>query len=119
MGWSVNVQTGELVLYQDLPDLNLTVQTSRANLLSYAPLNLNLVTKEQLRNMEAFWKLSLKAIAAVKNDPKEEGNICEIKDKCGNKFLAAVNRVQNPVYGNTSSSVTNFNTRYSIVVVKC
>ena len=112
LGWSVNVQTGELVLYQNLPELNLTVSTSRANLLSYSQTNLTNFMAEQLHNLEAFWKLSLKAIDSVKGNPKEEGNICEIKDKCGNRFLVAINRV------NGVNSVVNYNSQYSIVAVR-
>lgn len=123
IGWSVNVQTGDLVLYQNLPDLNLTTATSRANLLTYAQTNTTVVIRDQLRNIEGFWKLSLKAVEAVRNDPKEEGNICEIKDKYGNKFLVAINRIQNPVAtnqhaSNPASSVINFPTQFSIVMVK-
>ena len=112
LGWSVDVQTGELVLYQNLPELNLTINTSRANLLSYSQTNLTNFMAEQLHNLEAFWKLSLKAIDSVKGNPKEEGNICEIKDKCGNRFLVAINRV------NGVNSAVNYNSQYSIVAVR-
>ena len=62
--------------------------------------------------MEPFWKLSLKAVERVQGNPKEEGNICEISDKCGNKYLVAINRADG------TKSVCTYNSAYSIVVVK-
>lgn len=113
-GWSVDVQTGDLYFYQDLPDLGLFTTDSRSQLLGQTP-PLNATDRRKLSEMEPFWKLSLKAIERVKENPKTEGNICEIKDKCGNKFLVAVNRTQSQGAG---QSICDYNSEYSIVVVK-
>ncbi len=113
-GWSIDVQTGDLYFYQNLYDLGLTTDLSRATLLDIAPDSLTSTQRRQFAEMESFWKLSLKAVERVRENPKTEGNICEIKDKCGNKFLVAINRTdtQNNV------SICDYNSKYSLVVVK-
>lgn len=114
MGWSVDAQTGDLYFYQDLCELGLTTSDSRATLLNTAPTALSPADARKLANMEPFWKLSLKAIERVRENPKTEGNICEIKDKCGNRFLVAINRI----YSQATQSVCDFNCQYTLVVVK-
>lgn len=114
-GWSVDVQTGDLYFYQDLNDLGLTTGLSRAALLAISPPSLTSTQRRQLTEMEPFWKLSLKAVERVRENPKTEGNICEIKDKCGNKFLVAINRIQSQFNG---QSICDYTSQYSIVVVK-
>lgn len=120
-GWSVDVQTGNLYFYQNLPDLGLSTADSREALLNVTAANLTPMERRKLSEMEPFWKLSLKAVERVRENPKTEGNICEIKDKCGNKFLVAINRInsQGP-YGNqeVGQSICEYNSQYSIVVVK-
>ena len=115
-GWSVDVQTGNLYFYQNLYDLGLsTTGQTRAELLAIAPENLTSAQRRQLAEMEPFWKLSLKAIERVRENPKTEGNICEIRDKCGNKFLVAINRTQSQAEG---QSICVYNSQFSIVAVK-
>jgi hypothetical protein len=138
LGWSVDLQTGELYFYQNLPDLGLTglaypgsgtttTGDDRAFLLNTPPSSLTPYDRRKLQEMEPFWKLSLKAVERVRENPKTEGNICEIKDKCGNRFLVAINRAvgQNGYpTGNAytgadqGASVCDYNSRYSIVAVK-
>ena len=128
-GWSVDVQSGDLYFYQNLYDLGLTTGSStsansRAVLLGKTPTELTSTERRQLAEMEPFWKLSLKAVERVSENPKTEGNICEIKDKCGNKFLVAINRIasQNGNGNNGTQpnpqSICDYNSQYSIVVVK-
>lgn len=122
VGWYVDVQTGNLWFYQDLPELGLvgaptadgTGVDQRANFLNTAVTNLTPYDRRKLAEMEPFWKLSLKAIERVRENPKTEGNICEIKDKCGNRFLVAINRADSQA----SNSICEYNSEYSIVVVK-
>jgi len=114
-GWSVDIQTGDLYFYQNLPDLGLSTVDSRAVLLNTAPTSLSPYDQRKLAEMEHFWKLSLKAIERVKENPKTEGNICEIKDKCGNRFLVAINRINSQPNG---QSICNYNSQFSIVTVK-
>lgn len=114
-GWSVNVQTRNLYFYQDLPELGLNTRVSRAYLLSLNVTTITPIEAKQLSEMESFWKLSLKAVERVRENPKTEGNICEVKDKCGNKFLVAINRTQSQPQG---QSICDYNAEYSLVVVK-
>ena len=114
-GWSVDIQTGDLYLYQNLPEVGLTTSVSRAALLNTAPESLTPFQRKQLSELEPFWKLSLKAVERVRENPKTEGNICEIKDKCGNRFLVAINRINSQPNG---QSICDFTSQYSIVVVK-
>ena len=114
-GWSVDVQTGDLYFYQNLPELGLTTSLSRAALLIVPAQDFTPQTKQQLSAMEPFWKLSLKAVERVRENPKTEGNICEVKDKCGNRFLIAVNRADGQ---SNTSSICAYNSQYSIVAVK-
>lgn len=114
-GWSVDIQTGNLYFYQNLPDLGLTTNDSRSDILNSPPTSLTTYDKRKLAEMEPFWKLSLKSIERVSENPKTEGNICEVKDKCGNKFLIAINRA---IGQDENVSICEYNSRYSIVVVK-
>lgn len=119
IGWSIDVQTGNLYFYQDLPEIGLFSGTaessnSRATLLATTNQNMTPVVRRQLAEMEPFWKLSLKAVERVRENPKSEGNICEIKDKCGNNFLVAINRTDSQA----TNSICDYNSKYSIVVVK-
>jgi hypothetical protein len=112
VGWSVNVSTGDLLLYQNIDELQLTTSTSRANLLSYSEENRSSIVKNQLKNIEPFYRLSLKAIDRVSQNPKEEGNICEIHDKCAGSWLVAINRADG------TASVCDYTGVYTIVAVK-
>lgn len=114
-GWSVDIQSGNLYFYQNLPELGLTTCDSRAELLETTTADFTPQIKQKLSAMEPFWKLSLKAVERVRENPKTEGNICEIKDKCGNRFLVAINRADSQT---STTSVCEYNSRYSIVVVK-
>jgi hypothetical protein len=115
IGWTVDIATGSLYLYQDLPDIGLSKNLDRSSLLNISSNQNTINDKKQLAEFEAFWKLSLKAIERVRENPKTEGNICEIKDKCGNRFLVAINRTNSQP---NEQSVCDYNSRFSIVAVK-
>ena len=130
IGWSVDLQYGNLYLYQDLPDIGLLMSDSRSALINTSATSLTSYDRKKLAEMESFWKLSLKAVERVRENPKTEGNICEIKDKCGNRFLVAINRAEGqitntynaesvpPTTTYNGNSVCEYNSYYSIVVVK-
>lgn len=113
-GWSVDLQSGDLYLYQNLPDLGLSTADSRSDLLNTATTAMTPTDRRKLAEMEPFWKLSLKAVEKIRENPKTEGNICEVRDKCGNRFLIAINRTDNQ----EDNSVCEYNSKFSIVAVK-
>jgi hypothetical protein len=92
VGWYVNTSTGQLQLFQNLPDLNLTTLINRYSLDSQPIANLTSTQKQQLYALNVLYKASLKAIVAVQANPKTEGNIVQVTDKCGQKWLFAINR---------------------------
>ncbi len=92
VGWLVNTSTGQLELFQALPDLNLSLTDNRGQLIAIAKENLTSVQKQKLYNLNVLYKVSQDAVARVAANPKEEGNICEFTDKCGQKWLLAINR---------------------------
>jgi hypothetical protein len=91
VGWGVDFCTGQLQLYQDLCELNLTVADNRGYLINLNKTEITPVQRKQLRNLNRFYKLSKAAVAAVGSNQKEEGNIVEVTDKCGQRWLVAVN----------------------------
>jgi hypothetical protein len=103
VGWYVNTQTGQLQLFQPLPDLNLQTTTTRYALDSIPVISLTTVQKQQLYALNVLYKASIKAIAHVQGNPKTEGNIVHVTDKCGQKWLIAINRA-----GSADVCQTNF-----------
>ncbi len=112
VGWYVDTSSGQLQLYQALPEYNLLVSDNRAYLDSIATTDLTSVQKKKLYNLNVLYKLSVKAIERVGGNPKEEGNICEFTDKCGQKWLVAINRA------NSDQSVADNNTAFTVVAVR-
>ena len=66
-------------------------------------LNLSSIQKQQLYALNVLYKASLRAIAGAQGNPKTEGNIVHVTDKCGQKWLIAINRA-----GSTDVCETNF-----------
>jgi hypothetical protein len=111
VGWLVDTSVGQLELFQSLPDLNLLVSDNRQWLLDQAVANLSSTGKAKLYALNVLYKVSLKAIEAVSQNPKEEGNIVAVTDKCGQKWLVAINRA------NGDQSVCDVNTQYAVVAI--
>lgn len=114
IGWYVDTSSGQLELFQNLPEYNLLITDNRAYLDSISSISLTNVQKQKLYNLNNLYKLSMKAIEKIGQDPKEEGNIIQVKDKCGQQWLLTINRA------NSDASVASNNTQYVIVgVVQC
>ncbi len=92
VGWYANTQTGQLQLFQNLPDLNLLTTTTRYALDVQPVSALSSIAKQQLYALNVLYKATLKGIAAIGGNPKTEGNIVQVTDKCGQKWLMAINR---------------------------
>ena len=112
-GWSVNITTGNLYCYIDIPELGLNTDISRYVLINSSVTNFTIAEKNQLKSIDQLWKLSILAVERVKQNPKTEGNICEITDKCGNRYLIVINRAY--AQGEPSSYS---NDKFSIVAIK-
>jgi hypothetical protein len=110
VGWYVNTQSGQLQLFQNLPDLNLLTTTTRYALDSQPVTDLSSIQKQQLYALNVLYKASLKAIAAAQGNPKTEGNIVQVTDKCGQQWLIAINRAG-------STSVCDTNVEWVVVAV--
>ncbi len=114
-GWWVDTVTGNLELFQDLPELNLYQTDNRAFLDSLNSTTITSVNKQKLYQMNVLYKLTLAAIERVGGNPKTEGNICEFTDKCGQKWLLVLNRSNGPLPG---QSVATMNTQWVVVAVR-
>lgn len=112
IGWLVDFGTGNLEIFQNLPEYNLLITDNRATLDVIAPTSLTSVQKQKLYNLNVLYKLSQQAAARVGQDPKEEGNICQFTDKCGQNWLLAINRAS------AGTSVANPVSQYVIVGVR-
>ncbi len=110
VGWYVDTETGQLQLFQNLPDLNLLTTTTRYALDSQPVADLSSIQKQQLYALNVLYKVTLKAIAAVGGNPKTEGNIVQVTDKCGQQWLIAINRAG-------ANSVCETNTEWVVVAV--
>lgn len=116
IGWYVDTATGNLELYQALPELNLALSNNRLTLDSIPTANLTTIQKQQLYQLNNLYKLSVQAIERVGANPKTEGNICEYTDKCGQKWLLLINRAA--TFGTSGLSAATNNTQWTLVGVK-
>ena len=114
LGWYVDTTTGNLELFQDLPELNLYQTDNRLYYDSISSSNITSVEKQKLYQLNILYKLTLKAIERVGGNPKTEGNICEFTDKCGQKWLLVINRAGD----NQQISVAQTNTTWVVVGVR-
>jgi len=105
-GWYVNTMNGQLQLFQETDGVQTNVV--RGDLLTVQYENMTPQQKKQLKLLNKLFKLSVKAVKEVKAMPKTEGNIVQVTDKCGQKWLLAINFAQtydNNVLGNDQAYV--------------
>lgn len=107
VGWYVNTSNGQLQLFQNLPELNLSTFNTRLSLDTLPTANLSSIQKSQLYALNVLYKASVKAITLVGGNPKEEGNIVELTDKCGQKWLLTINSANSPTNVNSSCNPSN------------
>ncbi len=112
LGWYVNTTSGQLEIFQNLPEYNLLTTDNRVSLITDATSTLTSVQKKKLYNLNILYKLTEEAIERVGGNPKEEGNICEYTDKCGQKWLLAINRAD------SQADVSQYNGEYVVVGVR-
>jgi hypothetical protein len=112
LGWYVNIYTNQLALLQNLYDLELTTQDNLAYLINQDIESLTPIELKKLKELNKFYNISLTAITKVKSDPKEQGNIIVIDDKCLGKWLVAINNAKSNVCWTDNSG------EYVIVMTK-
>lgn len=91
-GWYVNTATGQLQLFQETDGVNTNVVRGDLIIVNYETMTPQ--SKKQLKLLNKLFKLSLKAVKEVKAMPKTEGSVVQVTDKCGQKWLLAVNFAQ-------------------------
>lgn len=109
-GWFVNISTGELQLFT--PYEGVPVNATRACL--SAELSMSSAQKRQLKVLNKLYKLSKSAIKEVNGIPAQEGNILEVCDCKGNRWLLYIDTagVQN------GSPLCDCNYEFAIVATK-
>lgn len=108
-GWLVDTSDGNLQIFQGLPELNLNITDNRGYLSSLNSLTITKIQKNKLDALDLLYDLSIKAITEVNGNPKEEGNIVKITEKCGKKIIVSINRAS------SSTSISVNNTQFVIV----
>jgi hypothetical protein len=97
IGWYVNIYTNQLILLQNLPELGLTTTDNLLDLISIPLEDINLTDLTKLKELNKFYKISLNVVTKVKMDPKEQGNIIMINEKCSGDWLVAVNTAKSNI----------------------
>lgn len=102
-GWYVNLSTGQLQLFTQFEG----VPTNATRACLSADLTVTSAQKRQLKVLNKLYKLSKSAVKEVNGIPKPEGNIVEVCDCKGERWLLYVNLVAPPSTG-SPLSVSNF-----------
>lgn len=87
MGWYVNLQSGELQLFTEYEGV--PVNATRACL--SANISPTSTQRKQLKVLNSLFKLSKSAVKMVNGIPSEEGNIVEVCDCRGGRWLVYIN----------------------------
>jgi hypothetical protein len=111
LGWYANTGVSQLILLQDLPELGLVTTN---DLLTYSTTPYEDLSRQdckKYRELQKLYDLTLRAINAVNNDPKECGNIVEV-EICCERWLVAINTA------NSNLSWSENNNEFAVVVSK-
>ena len=115
-GWYVNVNTGELQLFT--PFESVPVNATRACLiLNSTPTATTAPTstqKRQLKVLNKLYKLSKSAIKEVNGVPSQLGNIIEVCDCKGNRWLLYINTVSSQ----NGCPLSTCNYQFAVVATK-
>jgi hypothetical protein len=111
-GWYVDVSTGELQLsmqYEGVP-----TNATRACLTADVSATLTSAEKRQLKVLNKLYKLSKSAVKEVNGIPSQEGNIVEVCDCKGERWLLYINTANNQ----NGSPLCECNYQFAIVATK-
>ena len=112
VGWLVDTQSGNLELFQDLPEDNLYMNTTLVSLTDKTSEDLVYNDKAKLYQLTVLYKLTLKAIEKVCGNPKEEGNVVVVCDKRDRKWMVCINRAD------SDANVASLCQRFVVVAVQ-
>ncbi len=111
-GWYVNVSTGELQLsmqYEGVP-----TNATRACLTADLSTSLTSTEKKQLKVLNKLYKLSKSAVKEINGIPSQEGNIVEVCDCKGERWLLYINTAGSQ----NSSPLSSCNYQFAVVATK-
>ena len=111
-GWYTNLSTGELQLFMQMDSVPTNV--TRACLSSDLAAGMTSTQKRQLKLLNKLYKLSKSAVKEVNGIPSQEGNIVQVCDCKGEKWLLYVNTasLQN------GSPLSTCNYQFAVVATK-
>jgi hypothetical protein len=109
-GWYVNISTGELQLFTQTDG----VPTNATRACIAADLTLSSAQKRQLKVLNKLYKLSKSAIKEVNGIPSQEGNIVEVCDCKGERWLLYINTAA--AQNNSPLCVCNY--QFAVVATK-
>ena len=110
-GWYVNVLTGNLQLFA--PYEGVPVNVIRANLLGLTGGAITSQQKSQLKVLNKLYKLSKSAIKEIDGVPSQEGNIVEVCDCKGQRWLLFIDSANSQ---NGSALLCNY--EFAVVATK-
>jgi hypothetical protein len=99
MGWYVNPTGQQLQVFQDLTGpLNALGLTYTDTLQYYNDITTTLTNqqKQKLASLNMLYDLSINVLRKVNLNPKTEGNIMNMCDKCGQEWMVVVNTADVP-----------------------
>jgi hypothetical protein len=111
-GWYVNVSTGELQLFMEMDGV--PTNATRACLSADLTAALTSTQKKQLKLLNKLYKLTKSAIKEVNGIPSLEGNIVEVCDCKGAKWLLYINSANSQNY----SPLAACNYQFAVVATK-
>jgi len=117
-GWWMNNKTGELIFMQKtenvlFPHNNIDISSTRLNILNKSCNELSVNDKKSLKVFNKYYELSERILECNKY-PKTEGNIVEITDSCGQRWMIVYNFIHDS-NDNNSNGNGNDDAEYSII----
>jgi hypothetical protein len=111
-GWYTNLSTGELQLFTQMDGVPTNV--TRACLSADLSSGMTSTQKRQLKVLNKLYKLSKSAVKEVNGIPSQEGNIVEVCDCKGDKWLLYINTASSQ----NGSPLSTCNYQFAIVATK-
>jgi hypothetical protein len=111
-GWYTNVNTGELQLFTTTEGV--VTQATRLCLSSLLDTSVTSSEKKQLKVLNKLYKLSKSAVKEINGIPSQEGNIVEVCDCKGDRWLLYINGVN----AQNGSPLSTCNYQFTIIATK-